>query len=99
ETSSCVFHRPDLAYDRHLDLARIGHFGLDLLRNLTRHPRRLLVADRVVLDDDADLAARLDGVRLLYAGKRMADPFELFEAAHIRLQHLAASARAGAGKR
>src|SRR5712691_2308366 len=52
--------RPHLADDRHLDPPGIFHPGLDLLRQIGRQERELVVADLVGPGYHADLPARQD---------------------------------------
>src|SRR3989441_6389851 len=74
-----VLHRARLADDRHLDLPRVLHRLLDLLRDVAREPRGLQVVELVGLHDDADLAPRLDRERLLDAFEAVRDALQLLE--------------------
>src|SRR3990172_7685888 len=62
-----VLHRAPFADDRDLDLPRVIQVLLYLLADLLRHPVGAEVIDLFGLDDDAYLAAGLDGERLLHA--------------------------------
>src|SRR5512142_2448619 len=75
--SSRVFHGAGLADDRDLDLARVLELGLDLLRDVLRQPQRFVVGDLRGLDDDPQLAPRLDRERLLHALEAVRDVLEL----------------------
>src|SRR5258707_10678071 len=83
-----------LANHRDANLAGIRELGLDLLRDVLRQPERLLVGELVAVDDDAHLAAGLDGEGLLHALERRGDLFELLEPLDIGLEDLAPRARA-----
>src|SRR5512146_1121050 len=74
-----VFHGPRLADHGDADLAGVRKLRLDLLGDIAREHRRRVVRHLHVVDDDAHLAARLDGVRLLDAGERLRDPLEILE--------------------
>ena len=50
----------------HLDLAGIFQLVLDALCQLTGQDNHLVLADLLGLDHDADLAACLDGIGLIY---------------------------------
>src|SRR2546422_3081334 len=90
-----VLHRARLADDRPLDLPRVLHRLLDLLRDVAREPRRLQVVELVGLHDDAHLAARLDRERLLDALEAVRDAFQLLEPLDVVRDDLAPRARAG----
>src|SRR5690349_2062207 len=75
--------RPHLADHRHLDLARISHLALDLAGDVARQHHGLVVADPRRLDEDADLATRLHGERLLDAAERVRDSLQVVEPAHV----------------
>src|SRR5439155_17451836 len=76
----------------HLDLARVLELPLDLACDLVREEDRLVVVDLGRLDDDADLAARLQRVDLLDAGLLRRDLLERLEPLDVRLEALAACA-------
>src|SRR5262245_10693894 len=85
------------AEDGDFDLAGILQFVLDAARDVFREPDGFLVGDAFALDQDANLAARLQREGFGDALERVGDAFELFEALHVRLEDVAA--RAGAGGR
>src|SRR3954470_6633275 len=97
ESLSRVFDGPCFTDDGDLDLTGIFQLVLDALGDVLREPHGLFVADAVALDDDADLAAGLEGERLRDALERVGDAFELLEALHVRLEDVAP--RAGARRR
>src|SRR5712692_7312908 len=72
----CVFNGSHLADHGDLDLPGIGHLALDL----TRHPGGLLVGDRIMLNNDPDLAAGLDGVGFLHSLKGIGNALQFFQA-------------------
>ncbi len=76
-----VIDRPRLPDHGHADLPGVGKVGLDLLGDVARKDARGFVADLLVVHDDPDLAAGLDGVRLLHAGERLRDRLEVLGAA------------------
>src|SRR3972149_6808067 len=92
-----VLHGAGLPYHRDPDLPRVGEVRLDLLRDVPRKESRRVVPDLLVVDDDADLPARLDRVRLLDPGERFRDRFEVLETLEVVRQHLPAGAGPGAG--
>src|SRR2546428_14184019 len=85
--------RPHLANDRHLDPPRVLHPGLDLLRQVGRQERELVVVHLVGPGDHPDLAPRLDGIGLLHAFHLVREPLELLDPAHV--VHDALAPRAG----
>src|SRR5436190_2774602 len=91
--SARKIHRPRLA-DRHdLDLAGVLQLGLDAPRDLFGERAHAHVVDVVRRDDDAHLAACLDGKDLLHAliaGRDLLQPLETF---HVRLECFAPRAR------
>src|SRR5438445_9818125 len=58
-----VLHRPRLADDGHLDLARIGQCFLDLANDVAREAHGRHVVDLLGPHEYAHLATRLDGKR------------------------------------
>ena len=86
--------RAALADDDHLHLARVLELILDLAGDLVREEHGAVVVDLGRLDDDADLAARLERVRLRHAGLRGRDLLERLEPADVVLEALPARARA-----
>src|SRR5438105_11645368 len=90
--SLCVINGPHFSDDGHLDLPRILQLRLDLPGDVFREPDRLLVADLFRIDDDAQLAPRLDGEALGDAFHGVRDPFEPLQAVHVVLENLAARA-------
>src|SRR6056297_413485 len=93
--SAGVLDGARLAYDRHLHLARVLHVLLDATGDVAREEDGAGVVDLVGLDDDADLAAGLDGVALLDAGEARGDRLERLEALEVDLERLAAGSRTG----
>src|SRR5262245_12170510 len=89
-----VLDRAGLADHGDANLTRVGELGLDLLRDVLRQPQRLLVGELVAVDDDAHLAARLDGEGFLHALERRGDLLELLEPLDVGLEDLAPRARA-----
>src|SRR3984957_19753010 len=63
----------------HLDLAGIRQRLFDRLREVAAHLGRFAIVDLPGIDDHADFAPRLDGVRLLDAGKAAGQRFEFLE--------------------
>src|SRR3990170_2317072 len=88
-----VLDDPGLAEHGHLDLPRVLHLILDLLRDITGERRRRRVIDVRGPDDDAHLAPRLDGVRLLDAAERRGDALEPLQPLDVHLGALLAGAR------
>src|SRR5437773_1495320 len=82
-------HRPGLADDDHLDLARVLELALDLAGDLIRQLARLGVVDGVRGYDDAHLASRLDRDHLLHTGEVARDLLELGEPLHVCLERFA----------
>src|SRR5262245_48731610 len=58
-----VLNGPRLPDHRDLDLSRILELVFDAPRDVLGQPHRFLVRHAVALDDDADLAAGLEGER------------------------------------
>src|SRR5262249_29285293 len=75
-------------------LAGVGRLGLDAAGKIARQEDRLLVCDRAVLDDDADLAPHLQRVGLLDAVHAFGELLEVVQTLDVALQRLAARARA-----
>src|SRR5262249_5257992 len=84
-----VLDRTGLPDHRDLDLAGVLQLGLDLLAPAPGEPQRLVARALVRLDDDAELAARLDRERLLDALEAVGDVLELLESLDVRLEDLA----------
>src|SRR5207247_1406488 len=72
-----------------LELPGVGHFLFDLARHVARQQGRLIVRHGSRVDDDADLAARLNGEGFLDPPERVADALEVLEPLHVALEHLA----------
>ena len=66
-----------LADDGDADLAWIAHFLFDARRHVVRENGRLFLRDALWLDDDPQLASRLNGKALLDAVERIADLLQL----------------------
>ena len=81
----------------HLDLPRILHIVLDFLGDIARQLNRGEIIDHFRTHNDAHLAARLQGIALLHALESVGDLLQLLDAADIRIEALAPSARARAG--
>src|SRR4051794_34346748 len=94
-SSARALDRPRLADHGHLDLAGVGQLLLDLASDVLRQPERRLVADLAAVDDDADLAAGLDGEGLLHPLEARRDLLQLLQPLDVGLQHLAAGPPAG----
>jgi hypothetical protein len=84
---------------RHLDLARVLELLLDLAGDLVREQRQRVVVDRAGRDHDPDLAAGLHRVDLVDALVALGDLLELAQALDVRLERLAAGARAARRER
>src|SRR5512143_2968277 len=84
-----VFHGPRLPDDGDANLAGVRQLRLDLLGDVPREHRRRVVAHLDVVDDDAHLAARLDGVRLLDPREGFRDPLQVLEPLEVVREHLA----------
>src|SRR5690606_26013302 len=95
--SAGVFDGPGLPDDGHLDLARVLQLAFDPLHDVAGHLRRFCVVDAVGFDHDAHFAPRLDSVGLFDPFVRVGDGLELFEAADVVFQRLAAGAGPGGG--
>src|SRR5438128_6588918 len=61
-----IVHRPSLAHDGDLYLARILERLFDFLDDVPRQAHRRQVVDLLGPDDDADLSTRLNGEGLLH---------------------------------
>src|SRR6185503_2583474 len=83
EALAGVLHRPRLADHDHLDLSGILELLLHLARDVGRELERSRVVDVLGLDQDPDLAPRLDRERLLHAGKAVRDLLERLQALHV----------------
>src|SRR5438445_4508899 len=93
-----ILHCAGLANHRDLDLAGILQLRLDLLGEVAREPEGLVVDQPVGLDDDAQLAPRLDSERLLNTLESVGNVLELLEALDVGLQDLAPGAGSGGRK-
>ncbi len=93
----CVVDRTRLPNHADLDLAGVFEFRLDALGNVLCEDHRVAVADTVRLDDDANLAAGLDGIGRIHAFKGIRNLFELFKTLDVALERLAS--RTGARRR
>src|SRR5262245_52021933 len=72
-------HGAHLADHRDLDPPRIVHLALDLLREIAGQQDRLRVIHLLVMADHADLATRLDRIRLLDPLERVGEALELLD--------------------
>src|SRR6266542_388039 len=88
-----IFDGPRLPDHGDLDLAGILQLRLDLLGHVAREPECLVVAQATGLDDDAQLAAGLNGKGLLNSLETVGDVLELLQPLDVGLQDLAARPR------
>src|SRR6266508_3445830 len=88
-----ILDGPRLPDHGDLDLAGILQLRLDLLGHVAGEPERLVVAQAAGLDDDAQLAAGLDGEGLLDSLETVGDVLELLQPLDVGLQDLAARSR------
>ena len=95
--SRCVYFATSIARDSRITITLtwpgILELVLDLARDLVREQRGAVVVDLGRLDDHADLATRLQRVRLRHAGLRRGDLLERREPLDVVLEALAAGAR------
>ena len=91
-----VFGCPALADDRDPDLPGVLHGLFDLLGDVLGHAIGLDIVDLVGFDDDAYLAACLDGVTAFDAFEAVGDSFQRPQPFNVLLQILTAGTRAGA---
>ena len=84
--------RPGLAHDGDDDLAGIDEILLDLADDLAREAGGSDVVDLVRFDEDAHLASRLYGVRLLHAVEAVGDVLQGFEPLEVEFDGVAAGA-------
>jgi hypothetical protein len=77
------FLRADLADDRHLDLARVVHFGFDSAGEVGSEKVDARIVDEIRVRDDANLASRLECIGLLDALHTVGEPLELFDAPYV----------------
>ena len=89
------FGGPGLADYAHLDLPRILQVFLDLSGDVLGQPDGGQVIHIFGLDDDANLAAGLDGVGLQDTAERVADIFQGLDAANIGFEGFAPCPGAG----
>ncbi len=75
------------------------HGLFDLLADVARQAHGAEVVDRLRLDQDANLAACLDGEGLVDAAEAVGDAFQLLQALDVGLQRLHASAGASTADR
>src|SRR5439155_17308622 len=87
-----VLHRASLANDRDFHLTGVLQRVLDLLRDVSGEARGLKIVELLGLDDNADLATRLDRERFLDAGEAVGDARELLQTLDGIRDDLAASA-------
>src|ERR1700750_3265682 len=93
-TSAGKVHRPRLANENDLDLARILELGFDTAGDLLRHRRHAHVVHNIRNDDHAHFATGLDREHLLHTLVARRDLLETFEPLDVRLERLATGARA-----
>ena len=82
----CVFNSPGLAHHGDANLTGKAELRFDSLGDVPRHQLSSAVVDLLGLDQDPDLAASLDGVRLLDSLERIGDLLELLEPLDVRLE-------------
>src|SRR5579859_64601 len=82
-------------HDTHLDLAGVVQAFLDLVRNIAGEATGRVLVDFFRFHDDAYLAPGLDGEGFLYAGERISNTLQGFQALDIEIDGLTTSARAG----
>src|SRR6266849_2067781 len=92
-----VFDGPRLADHCDPDLAWKAKLRFDSLSDVSRHQLGSRVVDLLRLDQDPNLAAGLDGVRLLDALERVGDFLQLFQPLDVGLERLTPST--GASRR
>src|SRR2546425_12937284 len=85
-----VLHRPRLADHHDLDLAGILKLLLHLARDVGGELKRPRVVHVLGLDQDPDLATRLDGEGLLHAGEAVRDLLQGFKPLDVVLDALPA---------
>src|SRR5713226_1022634 len=81
-----VFDGPRLADHRDPDLPGKAQLSLDAFGDVPRHQLGSGVIDLLRLDQDPDLAAGLDGVRLLDSLERVGDLLQLFQPLDVSLE-------------
>jgi len=85
-----ILHGARLAHDGDADLAGEAELRFDAFGDIPCHQLSSGVVDLLRFDQDPNLAAGLDGVRLLDARERVGDLFELFEPLHVSLERFPA---------
>src|SRR2546428_6160109 len=87
------FYRPPFPNDCDLHLARIVEALLDALADLLGHSLRAQVVHLLRLDDDANLAPRLYGERLVHAREAVSHRLQRLQPLDVAFQRLPPSAR------
>ena len=82
-----------------LDLSRISHLLLDLLGDVSGESSGLVIADLLGANNDAELAAGLDGVALCDSRIGGGKVFHSLEPLDVRLDDLTTGSRTGTGNR
>ena len=95
----CVVDGAGLANHVDLDLAGVIQLVLDLLCDVACQKNHCVVGYLVRVDDDADLAAGLNGKGARNARRFVRDALQLFQTLDVVLDVLAACARTGGGNR
>src|SRR5215469_3189460 len=90
-----VIDRTRFTYYAYLDLAGVVQAFLDLMRNTAGEAAGCVLVDFFRFHDDAYLAPGLDGEGFFYAGERVGNTLQCFQALDIEINSLTTSARAG----
>src|SRR5260370_35244597 len=90
-----VVNRTCLAYNADLDLAWIIETLLNFVRDIAGQTIGREFVDLFRFDDNAHLAASLNGEGFLHAGKRVSDTLQRLHAPDIEIDSLGASAAPG----
>src|SRR5438552_11733185 len=93
----CVFRGAGLTNYRDPDLAGVAQLTLDALGDVAGHELRGRVVDLVWTDQDPDLPAGLDRIRLLDALEGVGDLLQLLQALDVGVERLPARAGSGGG--
>ena len=88
-----ILHTANLAQQRDLDLAGVGHFVFDLLGDIASHLHGGFVVDFIGVDNHADFAAGLNRIGALHPLEPGGDLFEFFKPLDVTLQGLPSGTR------